>query len=83
MAKKYNLKLSEAIGKIVEIYKKFEPLKRGDTISAYIRPVIHKEINRMLDELDSEREKNIELQELLKSEEYKEVLKMLEANKRY
>ncbi len=37
----------------------------------------------MLDELDSEREKNIELQELLKSEEYKEILKMLETNKRY
>ncbi|KKL92178.1 hypothetical protein LCGC14_1887290 [marine sediment metagenome] len=83
MAKKYNLKLSETIAKIVEIYMKFEPLKRGDTISAYIKPAIHKEINKMLNELDFEREKNNELQELLKSEEYKEVLKMLETNKRY
>lgn len=83
MAKKYNLKLSETISKIIDIYMKFEPLKRGDTVSAYLKPIIHKEVNKILDEIDSERRKNIELQKLLKNEEYKEVLQMLETNKRY
>lgn len=83
MAKKYNLKLSETIAKIVEVYMKFEPLNRGDTISAYLKPVIHKEINRILDDLDSERKENKELQELLKSEKYKDILVLLDTNKRY
>ena len=83
MAKKYNLKLSETIQKVIEIYMKFEPLKRGDTVSAYLKPVIHKEVNRMLDDLNSERENNKALQELLNNERYKEILVLLESNERF
>ena len=83
MAKKYNLKLSGTIQKVIEVYMKYEPLRRGDTISAYLKPVIHKEVNRMLDDLNSERKKNIELQKILKEEKYKEILKLLDTNERF
>ena len=83
MAKKYNLKLSGTIQDVIEIYKIFDPLKRGDTVSAYLKPVIYKEVNRMLDKLNSERKENIELQKILKDEKYKEILKLLETNERF
>lgn len=83
MAKKYNLKLSGTIQDVIEIYKIFDPLKRGDTASAYLKPVIHKEVNRMLDKLNSERKENLELQKILKDEKYKEILKLLETNERF
>ena len=83
MVKKYNLKLSETITNTIELYMIIEPLKRGNTISAYLKPVIHKEVNRMLDQLNSERKKNVELQKILKDEKYKEIFKLLETNERF
>ncbi|MBA7498722.1 hypothetical protein ES704_01459 [subsurface metagenome] len=37
----------------------------------------------MLDELNSERKENIELQKILKDEKYKEILKLLETSGRF
>ncbi len=83
MSKKYDLKLNYVIKLIVDLYNESDPLGKHNTASSYIKPLIYKEINKLLDYLDEERKKNRKLEGLLKEERFKEVLEILELKKRY
>jgi predicted DNA-binding protein len=83
MGKKYNLKLSPIIKKIVDLYIDFAPINRGNTAAAYLRPAIHETVNRMLDFLKDELEHNEDLQKALKKEENKEIANLIDLDQRF
>jgi len=83
MVKKFNLKLSSIIKTIVDVYLEIEPLKRANTASGYLRPFVLKEVNRILDYLNSQRETNAHLNKLLNMPENKELQEVLDSNLRF
>ena len=83
MDDRYGIKLNPKIKKILDIYKKVDPLKRHGNSAAYVKTAIYQQINQYLDELDMLRAKNKELQKILSREENKDVLEMLENKIRF
>ena len=85
MSGKYDVKFDQIIKKILDIYIKMNPdkLERFTTTAGFIKTKISKEVNKALDFLDEERNSNTELQKLLKSKEFKDVLDILETNERF
>ncbi|HEA70399.1 hypothetical protein LCGC14_0930810 [marine sediment metagenome] len=85
MTKDYTLKLEDLVKKIVDAYNEIDifPIKYNAT-SKRLKPVIYKEVNRMLDFLEKEKkDNNPVLIKLLKKEHYKGVSEMIERNKRF
>jgi ribosomal protein L22 len=80
MTKKYDLKLNPLFKKIVDINNEIDPMNRYGTASAYLKPVIVEEINKILDKFNSERKDNPELQKILERKENREILDLLEKN---
>ncbi len=85
MPEKYDLKLNPMIKKIVDLYLIInpDPLSQLKFASDHLRLVIHEEVNRILDYLQSERKKNPKIEELLKKKENSEILKALEKESRF
>ena len=85
MPDEYHLKLNPIIKNIVKLYAKFDKseIKKGRTVASHLKPVIHQEVNRMLDFLDLERKGNQEIEDELKKKENLKVLKLLEKNNRF
>jgi len=83
MSRKYNLKLSPIIKQIVDIYNEVDPLQRYNAASAYLRPYVYKEINRILDELESRRKKEADVDKVLKKEGNKDILELLDKEIRF
>ena len=69
---------------VIDIYLQIKPDPSNIKINTptYLRPVIHREVNNLLDALESERGSNTQLQNLLKLEENKPVLQLLISKQR-
>jgi hypothetical protein len=82
--KKYDLKLSPIVKLAINLFLEVNPDPSGIKVDAakHLRPLIHKEVNKILDFLDSKRKTNEELRKMLEKEEYKSVLQLLESNDR-
>ena len=85
MPEKYDLKLNPIIKKIIDLYLIInpDPLSQRRFASDHLRLLIHGEVNRILDYLNTEKENNPKVKEILQKKEYKEVLKALETNSRF
>ena len=83
MDDRYGIKLSPMIKKILDIYKKIDPLKRYGNSAGYIKTAIYQQVNKYLDELDLLRTNNEEVKKILSQENNKDVLEMLENKIRF
>ena len=85
MPREYHLKLNPVIKAIVKLYAKFDKseIKKGKTVASHLKPLIHVEINKMLDFLNSERKRNPEMDKELKKPENSKILKFLEEKIRF
>jgi hypothetical protein len=85
MPEEYHLKLNPIIKQIVKLYAKYDKneLKKGKTVASRLKPLIHAEVNRILDFLNSERSENTEMSEELQKKENLRILKLLEEDSRF
>ena len=85
MPKEYHLKLNPVIKAIARLYAKYDKseIKKGKTAASHLKPLIHAEINRMLNFLDSERKDNPEIEKELKKAENSKIIKFLDEKIRF
>ena len=85
MPKKYHLKLDPVIKQIAKIYADYDDseVNKGKTAISRLKPVIHAEVNKMLDFLEQKRSKDTELSKDLEKEENARILKFLNDNIRF
>ena len=85
MPGEYHLKLNPIIKQIVKLYVKYDnsEIKKGKTVASRLKPLIHAEVNRILDFLNSERRENTEMSDDLKKKENLKILKLLEEESRF
>jgi len=84
MTRNYSLKLEQIVKEIIDIYNKIDNMPiEYNTASSRLRPIIYKEVNRMLDYLKKELEnRNPRVEAILKKEENRDVLEMIKQDKR-
>ena len=85
MPKKYHLKLDLVIKQIAKIYADYDDseVEKGKTAISRLKPVIHAEVNKMLDFLEQKRNENKNLSQELEKEENARILKFLNDNIRF
>ena len=85
MTDEYHLKLNPIIKNIVKLYAKFDKseIQKGKTVASHLKPIIHQEINKMLDFLDTERKENPEIEEELKKKNNIKIFSFLEKKIRF